>query len=84
QAQREELNGDPQVYTNPITEPQSGLKANFDQDAPHTKELAQGLEALASQPESVKTPDLAQRLSSVQAYLERRHAAGEPAEARRA
>ncbi|KAA8693912.1 putative Uroporphyrin-III C-methyltransferase [Pseudomonas caricapapayae] len=81
QAQWAALNGEPQVYTKAITEAQSVLKANFDQDDPQSKVLAQGLEALASQPVSVKTPDLAQSLSSVQAYLERRHAAGQPAEA---
>ncbi|KPX50604.1 putative Uroporphyrin-III C-methyltransferase [Pseudomonas amygdali pv. hibisci] len=81
QAQWAALNGEPQVYTKAITEAQSVLKANFDQDDPQSKVLAQGLEALTNQPVSVKTPDLAQSLSSVQAYLERRHAAGQPAEA---
>ncbi|KPC57023.1 Uroporphyrin-III C-methyltransferase [Pseudomonas amygdali pv. morsprunorum] len=81
QAQWAALNGEPQVYTKAITEAQSVLKANFDQDDPQSKVLGQGLEALAKQPVSVKTPDLAQSLSSVQAYLERRHAAGQPAEA---
>ncbi|WP_183146422.1 uroporphyrinogen-III C-methyltransferase, partial [Pseudomonas syringae] len=81
QAQWAALNGEPQVYSQAITEAQSVLKANFNQDDPQSKVLGQGLEALASKPVSVKTPDLAPTLSSVQAYLERRHAAGQPAEA---
>ncbi len=81
QAQWAALNGEPEVYSKAITEAQSVLKANFDQDDPQGKALGQGLDAVASQPVSVKTPDLAPTLSAVQAYLERRHAAGQPAEA---
>ncbi|ELQ11941.1 MULTISPECIES: uroporphyrinogen-III C-methyltransferase [Pseudomonas] len=81
QAQWAALNGEPEVYSKAITEAQNVLKANFDQDDPQGKALGQGLDAVASQPVSVKTPDLAPTLSAVQAYLERRHAAGQPAEA---
>ncbi|EPN57262.1 uroporphyrin-III C-methyltransferase, partial [Pseudomonas syringae pv. actinidiae ICMP 19079] len=50
QAQWAALNGEPQVYSQAITEAQSVLKANFNQDDPQSKVLGQGLEALASKP----------------------------------
>nr|WP_080394072.1 uroporphyrinogen-III C-methyltransferase [Pseudomonas cannabina] len=81
QAQWAALNGEPQVYAKAVAEAQSVLKANFSQEDPQSKALSQGLEAVASKPVSVKTPDLAPTLSAVQAYLERRHAVGQPAEA---
>ncbi|WP_328803405.1 uroporphyrinogen-III C-methyltransferase [Pseudomonas triticifolii] len=83
QAQWAALNGEPQVYATALTEARSVLQANFNQDDPQTRLLGERLAALAAQPVAVKTPDLAQSLSAVQAYLERRHAAGQPVETQR-
>nr|WP_024689335.1 uroporphyrinogen-III C-methyltransferase [Pseudomonas asturiensis] len=83
QAQWAALNGEPQVYATALTEARSVLQANFNQDDPQTRLLGERLAALAAQPVAVKTPDLAQSLSAVQAYLERRHAAGRPVETQR-
>jgi uroporphyrin-3 C-methyltransferase len=79
QAQWAALNGQPQVYKQAISDARSVLQANFNQDNAQSKLLAARLDALASQPVSVMTPDLAQSLSAVQAYLERRHSSVEPA-----
>lgn len=83
QAQWAALNGEPQVYAKALAEARSVLQANFNQDDPQSKAIGEGLNALTTQPVAVKTPDLAQSLSAVQAYIERRHAAGEPAESQR-
>jgi uroporphyrin-3 C-methyltransferase len=79
QAQWAALNGQPQVYKQAINDAKSVLQANFNQDNGQSKLLAARLDALAGQPVSVMTPDLAQSLSAVQAYLERRHSSVEPA-----
>jgi uroporphyrin-3 C-methyltransferase len=79
QAQWAALNGQPQVYKQAINDAKSVLQANFNQDNGQSKLLAARLDALAGQPVSVMTPDLAQSLSAVQAYLERRHSSLEPA-----
>lgn len=80
QAQWAALNGEPQVYTQALAEASNVLQSNFNNDNPQSKVLAERLKALSTQPVSVMTPDLAQSLSSVQAYLERRHmAADKPA-----
>ncbi len=79
QAQWAALNGQPQVYKQAIIDAKSVLQANFNQDNGQSKLLAARLDALADQPVSVMTPDLAQSLSAVQAYLERRHSSVEPA-----
>jgi uroporphyrin-3 C-methyltransferase len=49
------------------------LLTNFNQDNSQVKALSERLEGLKNQPVSVMTPDLAQSLSAVQAYLARRH-----------
>jgi uroporphyrin-3 C-methyltransferase len=77
QAQWAALNGEPQVYSQALTEARSVLLSNFNQDNPQSKFLDERLQALITQPVSVMTPDLAQSLSAVQAYLERRHASVE-------
>ena len=81
QAQWAALNGQPQVYKQAISDAKSVLQANFNQDNAQSKLLAARLDALAGQPVSVMTPDLAQSLSAVQAYLERRHSSVEPSAA---
>ncbi|MBD8492305.1 uroporphyrinogen-III C-methyltransferase [Pseudomonas syringae] len=83
QAQWAALNGEPQIYTAAIKEARSVLTANFNQDNPQSKAIAERLDALADQPVSVMTPDLAQSLGAVQAYLERRHGASQPTETQR-
>lgn len=83
QAQWAALNGEPEVYSRALAEAKSVLQSNFNQDDPQGKLLGARLDAVAAQPVAVKTPDLAPSLSAVQAYLERRHASGQPAEAMR-
>ena len=84
QAQWAALNGEPQVFAKAVSEAKSVLQANFNQDDPQSKVIGERLDALAKQRVAVMTPDLAQSLSAVQAYLERRHAsAAEPADASR-
>jgi uroporphyrin-3 C-methyltransferase len=88
QAQWAALNGQPQVYASALAQAKDVLRANFNQDNAQSKMLSERLDVLSQQPVSVMTPDLAQSLSAVQAYLERRHAspdapgkAAQPAEA---
>jgi len=73
QAQWAALNGESAVYAKAVAEARSVLNANFNQDNAQSKALGARLDELASQPVSVVTPDLAQSLGSVQAYLEQRH-----------
>ncbi|EPJ81868.1 MULTISPECIES: uroporphyrinogen-III C-methyltransferase [Pseudomonas] len=75
QAQWAALNGEPQVYTRAMVEARDVLLSNFNQDNAQVKSLGEQLEALRGQPVAVKTPDLAQSLSAVQAYLGRRNMA---------
>jgi len=88
QAQWAALNGQPQVYASALAQAKDVLRTNFNQDNAQSKMLSERLDVLSQQPVSVMTPDLAQSLSAVQAYLERRHAspdasgkAAQPAEA---
>ncbi|MEE4306132.1 uroporphyrinogen-III C-methyltransferase [Pseudomonas alliivorans] len=83
QAQWAALNGEPEVYSRALAEAKSVLQSNFNQDDPQGKLLGARLDAVSAQPVAVKTPDLAQSLSAVQAYLERRHASSQPAETMR-
>lgn len=87
QAQWAALNGEAEVYKHAIDEAKGVLGSNFNNDNPQSRAMSLRLEQLAGQPVSVMTPDLAQSLASVQAYLERRHApadsAGDGAEAAR-
>jgi uroporphyrin-3 C-methyltransferase len=88
QAQWAALNGQPEVFAKSLAEAREVLRSNFNPDNAQSKLLAVRLDELSKQPVSVMTPDLAQSLSAVQAYLERRHAApdapgaanGQPAE----
>lgn len=80
QAQWAALNGEPQVYAKAIGEARNVLDANFNKDNPQSKVIAERLAALVGQPVSVLTPDLAQSLSAVQAYLERRQMSPQPVE----
>lgn len=90
QAQWAALNGQPQVFEHALAEAKEVLRTNFNQDDSQSKMLSARLDELSKQPVSVMTPDLAQSLSAVQAYLERRHASADaptavksqPAEAR--
>ena len=83
QAQWAALNGEPQVYAKALGEAKNVLQANFSQDDPQSKVIGERLDDMTRQPVAVQVPDLAQSLSSVQAYIERRHAASEPADAQR-
>ena len=78
QAQWAALNGEPKIYSKALVEAKNVLQSNFNADNSQTQLINQRLDELASQPVAVMTPDLAQSLSAVQAYLNRRHA---PAEA---
>lgn len=90
QAQWAALNGQPQVFEHALAEAKEVLRTNFNQDDSQSKMLFARLDELSKQPVSVMTPDLAQSLSAVQVYLERRHASADaptavksqPAEAR--
>lgn len=78
QAQWAALNGEPKIYSKALVEAKNVLQSNFNADNSQTQLINERLDELASQPVAVMTPDLAQSLSAVQAYLNRRHA---PAEA---
>ncbi|WP_409280812.1 uroporphyrinogen-III C-methyltransferase [Pseudomonas defluvii] len=73
QAQWAALNGEPKVYAQALAEARSVLLANFNPDHAQSRIMLERLQALADAPVSVVTPDLAQSLSAVQAYIERRH-----------
>lgn len=81
QAQWAALNGQPEVFDKALAEAREVLRANFNQDSAQSKMLTARLDELSRQPVSVMTPDLAQSLSAVQAYLERRHASVDAPEA---
>ncbi|MFJ3482500.1 uroporphyrinogen-III C-methyltransferase [Pseudomonas sp. NPDC090202] len=73
QAQWAALNGEAAVYSKAVAEARSVLDSNFNRDNPQSKVMGERLDELAKQPVSVLTPDLAQSLGAVQAYLEQRH-----------
>nr|WP_249684290.1 MULTISPECIES: uroporphyrinogen-III C-methyltransferase [Pseudomonas] len=73
QAQWAALNGEAKVYTQALDDARSVLLANFNADNPQSKAMLDSLNALAEQPVAVVVPDLADSISAVQAYLERRH-----------
>lgn len=77
QAQWAALNGQPVVFDKALAEAKEVLRTNFNQDDSQSKMLTARLDELSKQPVSVMTPDLAQSLSAVQAYLERRHASAD-------
>ncbi|MFS2156409.1 uroporphyrinogen-III C-methyltransferase [Pseudomonas sp. Pseusp122] len=77
QAQWAALNGEPKVYSQALVEAKNVLQGSFNPDNPQSKSLNERLDELAKQPVAVMTPDLTQSLSSVQAYLNRRHAPAE-------
>ena len=77
QAQWAALNGEPKVYSQALVEAKNVLQGSFNPDNPQSKGLNERLDELAKQPVAVMTPDLTQSLSSVQAYLNRRHAPAE-------
>lgn len=79
QAQWAALNGEPKVYAQALDEARSVLLANFNHDNDQSKSMLEQLNAVANEPVSVVTPDLADSLSAVQAYLERRHLPAEEA-----
>ncbi|MFD2640777.1 uroporphyrinogen-III C-methyltransferase [Pseudomonas japonica] len=79
QAQWAALNGEAKVYTQAIDEARSVLLGNFNKDNEQGRVMLEQLNALVKQPVTVVTPDLAESLSAVQAYLERRHLPAEEA-----
>lgn len=79
QAQWAALNGEPKVYAQALDEARSVLLANFNHDNDQSKSMLEQLNAVAGEPVSVVTPDLADSLGAVQAYLERRHLPAEEA-----
>ena len=79
QAQWAALNGESKVYAQALDEARSVLLANFNHDSEQSKSMLEQLNAVAGEPVSVVTPDLADSLSAVQAYLERRHLPAEQA-----
>ena len=74
QAQWAALNGQPKIYSKALVEAKNVLQSNFNADNSQTQILNERLDELARQPVAVMTPDLAQSLSAVQAYLNRLHA----------
>ncbi len=79
QAQWAALNGEAKVYTQAIDEARSVLLGNFNKDNEQGRLMLEQLNALVKEPVTVVTPDLAESLSAVQAYLERRHLPAEEA-----
>ncbi|MGE8406094.1 MAG: uroporphyrinogen-III C-methyltransferase [Pseudomonas sp.] len=79
QAQWAALNGEPKVYTQAIDEARGVLLANFNKDNEQGRAMLDQLNILVKAPVTVVTPDLADSLSAVQAYLERRHLPAEEA-----
>ena len=73
QAQWAALNGEAKVYTQALDDARSVLLANFNPDNPQSQAMLAALNELAEQPVAVVVPDLADSISAVQAYLERRH-----------
>lgn len=73
QAQWAALNGEAKVYTQALDDARSVLLANFNPDNPQSQAMLAALNELAEQPVTVLVPDLADSISAVQAYLERRH-----------
>jgi len=73
QAQWAALNGEAKVYTQALDDAHRVMLANFNADNPQSKAMLDSLNALAEQPVAVVVPDLADSISAVQAYLERRH-----------
>ncbi|NER62160.1 hypothetical protein G3435_23760, partial [Pseudomonas sp. MAFF212428] len=71
QAQWAALNGEPKVYAQALDEARSVLLANFNHDNEQSQSMLEQLNAVAGEPVSVVTPDLADSLNAVQAYLER-------------
>jgi uroporphyrin-3 C-methyltransferase len=79
QAQWAALNGEAKVYTQAIDEARSVLLGNFNKDNEQGRMMLEQLNGLVKEPVTVVTPDLAESLSAVQAYLERRHLPAEEA-----
>lgn len=79
QAQWGALNGEAKVYNQALDEARSVLLANFDRDNEQSRLMLAQIDALAKAPVTVVTPDLAESLGAVQAYLERRHMPAEEA-----
>lgn len=79
QAQWAALNGEAKVYGQALDEARSVLLGNFNKDNEQSRLMLDQLNALVKEPVTVVTPDLAESLSAVQAYLERRHLPAEEA-----
>lgn len=79
QAQWAALNGEAKVYTQAIDEARSVLLGNFNKDNEQGRAMLEQLSVLVKEPVTVVTPDLAESLAAVQAYLERRHLPAEEA-----
>lgn len=79
QAQWAALNGEAKVYGQALDEARSVLLGNFNKDNQQSRTMLDQLNALVKEPVTVVTPDLAESLGAVQAYLERRHLPAEEA-----
>ncbi|OLS63165.1 uroporphyrinogen-III C-methyltransferase [Pseudomonas putida] len=79
QAQWAALNGEAKVYGQALDEARSVLLGNFNKDNEQSRLMLEQLNALVKEPVTVVTPDLAESLTAVQAYLERRHLPAEEA-----
>ena len=79
QAQWAALNGEAKVYGQALDEARSVLLGNFNKDNEQSRVMLEQLNALVKEPVTVVTPDLAESLTAVQAYLERRHLPAEEA-----
>jgi len=73
QAQWAALNGEQAVYTQALGQAKEVLATNFNQDNTQSRLLLERIEALTGSRITVATPDLANSLAALQAYMARRH-----------
>lgn len=73
QVQWAALNGEQAVYTQALGQAKEVLATNFNQDNTQSRMLLERIEALTGSRITVATPDLANSLAALQAYMARRH-----------
>ncbi|WP_263261956.1 uroporphyrinogen-III C-methyltransferase [Pseudomonas entomophila] len=76
QAQWAALNGEQAVFKQALGQAREILIRNFNQDNTQSSSLLASLDKLASSRVTVATPDLANSLAALQAYMARRHQPG--------
>jgi uroporphyrin-3 C-methyltransferase len=73
QAQWAALNGEPAVFKQALGQAREILSTNFSQDNTQSSSLLARLAPLSDSQVTVATPDLAESLAALQAYMARRH-----------